>query len=265
MSILNGRHALEQAMIQLKADASSKPHFIQTLLSSDVYFEGRQEGDSFRIYEQNLSDGSHIIDLYTSKRLLLQAEGVNPEYCQCFNAGMLLTMVKDKSCLISLNHATPDEMIFTPCEVQVMLGIIPQSDDELLGEQVVVRPVQTFSKEWALPLAAVCQRFKSAQAAYLGVVDDGGRADALSCALLVIDTTPSDDLAQMKDDVLDVAMELSKTLKIDMGVAFNESSSSDDDIAKLLVQQTQPFYVKSKSNQWRKRLGLPPAISVQTV
>lgn len=265
MSILNGGNALEQAMIQLKADASSKPHFIQTLLTSDVYFEGRQEGDSFRIYEHNLSDGSQIIDLYTSKRLLLQAEGVNPAYCQCLNAAMLLTMLKDKSCLISLNHATPDEMTLTPCEVQVMLGIMPQIDDEPFDEQTAVRPVQTVSKEWALPLAAVCQRFKSARAAYLGVVDVGGRDDALPCVLLVIDTLPSDDLAQMKDDVLDVAMELSKTLKIVMRVAFNEPSSSDDDIAKLFVQQTQPFYVKSKSNQWRRRLGLPPAISVQTV
>ena len=141
MSILNGRNALEQAMIQLKADASSKPHFIQTLLASDVYFEGRQEGDSFRIYEQNLSDGSQIIDLYTSKRLLLQAEGVNPKYCQCFNAAMLLTMLKDKSCSISLSHDTPDEMTFTPYEAQVMLGVMPQIDDELLVEQVVVRPV----------------------------------------------------------------------------------------------------------------------------
>ena len=264
MNIVNGLNALEQAMIQLKADASSKPHFIQTLLTSEVYFEGRQEGDSFRIYEQNRSDGSQIIDLYTNEQLLRQAEGVNPDYCAHFNAATLLMLLKDQAFFVSLNHGTPDEMTFTPSEVKVMLGLSLPVDDEALGMPIAVKPLKRYPKELVRPIAAVCQRFKSAQAAYLGLVDDGGAGDTPACLVLIIDTAPSDDMAQMKVDLFDVTIELTKTLKIQMRLEFNEPNSSDDDLSNAFVQQAQPFYVQSKSNQWRKKLGLPPSITAQT-
>ena len=251
-------------MIQLKADASSKPHFIQTLLTSEVYFEGRQEGDSFRIYEQNRSDGSQIIDLYTNEQLFRQAEGVNPDYCAYFNAATLLMLLKDQAFFVSLNQGTPDEMTFTPSEVKVMLGLSLPVDDEELGMSIAVRPLTQYPKELVRPIAAACQRFKSAQAAYLGLVDDGGAGDTPACLVLVIDTAPSDDMAQMRTDLFNVAVELMKSLEVEMRVDFHDHNSSMDDIAKVIVQQTQPFYVQSKSNQWRRRLGLPPSIAAKT-
>ena len=253
-------------MIQLKADPSSKPHFIQTLLSSEVYFEGRQEGDSFRIYDQNRSDGSKIIDLYTNEHLLRQADGVNPDYCAHLNAFTLLMLLKEQNFFVSLNHTTSNEMTFTPDEVRVMLGVVPVHEEEL-DVSVAVKILKQYPKEWVQPIAAVCQRFKSARAAYLGVMDNQDQENTPLCVLLLIDMASSNERETLKTDLFNVSIELLKTRNVEMKILFHEQDDkhSSDDFVTQLMEQTEPFYIQSKANQWRQRLGLPPTIAAKTI
>jgi hypothetical protein len=257
-------HELERLMLQAFRDPAYRAVLIHALKNSTVFVEGRIEGGNTRLYDWRRSDGSRIIDVYTSEELLRQADGVNQQYCMRLR-GLQLASVQ--GCAIGLSSADCT-IEFDGAEFDLWNAPVTVSDRAYPQNHRPMRLqlLTAYPDQWVRPLAKWLYHADGAQAAYLGLLEpvSGVAADRLH-VLLAVRVAAREDGLKMESELFNQATMMAEKNGCHMTVRLIDGSEASDDLALCLTEHAQPFYIRSAVNQWRRRLGLSPALAVKTL